>query len=48
MNIVNVEKVEILPLNPPANNAYSFKEGFPIMQFLIPNQPKHRHMQPMA
>ena len=40
MNIVNVEKVEILPLNPPANNAYSFKEGFPIMQFLIPNQPK--------
>ena len=40
MNIVNIEKVEILPLNPPANNAYSFKEGFPIMQFLIPNQPK--------
>jgi len=40
MNIVNVEKVEILPLNPPANNAYSFKEGFPIVQFLIPNQPK--------
>lgn len=40
MNIVNIEKVEILPLNPPANNAYSFKEGFPIVQFLIPNQPK--------
>ena len=40
MNIVDVEKVEILPLNPPANNAYSFKQGFPIIQFMIPNQPK--------
>ncbi len=40
MSIVEVERVEILPLNPPANNAYSFKEGFPIVQFLIPNQPK--------
>ena len=38
--IVDVEKVEILPLNPPANNAYSFKQGFPIVQFMIPNQPK--------
>ena len=40
MSIVEVERVEILPLNPPANNSYSFKEGFPIVQFLIPNQPK--------
>tara|TARA_R110000744_G_scaffold1330_2_gene4700 strand:- start:4658 stop:6025 length:1368 start_codon:yes stop_codon:yes gene_type:complete len=40
MNIVNVEKIEILPLNPPANNAYSFRQGFPIIQFLIPNQPR--------
>jgi len=40
MNIQEVQRVEILPLNPPANNAYSFKEGFPIVQFLIPNQPK--------
>ena len=39
-NITQVERVEILPLNPPANNSYSFKEGFPIVQFLIPNQPK--------
>jgi len=39
-NISQVERVEILPLNPPANNAYSFKQGFPIVQFLIPNQPK--------
>ena len=40
MSIVEVERVEILPLNPPANNSYSFKEGFPIVQFMIPNQPK--------
>tara|TARA_R110000737_G_scaffold7946_1_gene23052 strand:+ start:2153 stop:3529 length:1377 start_codon:yes stop_codon:yes gene_type:complete len=40
LNIVNIEKVEILPLNPPSNNAFSFKEGFPIVQFLIPNQAK--------
>lgn len=38
--IQQVQRVEILPLNPPANNSYSFKEGFPIVQFLIPNQPK--------
>lgn len=38
--IVDVERSEILPLNPPANNAYSFREGFPIVQFLIPDQPK--------
>jgi hypothetical protein len=40
MSIVEVERVEILPLNPPANNSYSFKQGFPIVQFMIPNQPK--------
>tara|TARA_R110000796_G_scaffold67856_1_gene155730 strand:- start:7 stop:1374 length:1368 start_codon:yes stop_codon:yes gene_type:complete len=40
MNIINIERSEILPLNPPSNNAYSFKEGFPIIQFMIPNQPK--------
>lgn len=40
MSIAEVERVEILPLNPPANNSYSFKEGFPIVQFMIPNQPK--------
>tara|TARA_R110000803_G_scaffold124302_2_gene192109 strand:+ start:2176 stop:3552 length:1377 start_codon:yes stop_codon:yes gene_type:complete len=40
LNIVNIEKVEILPLNPPSNNSYSFKEGFPIVQFMIPNQAK--------
>jgi hypothetical protein len=40
MSISEVERVEILPLNPPANNSYSFKQGFPIVQFMIPNQPK--------
>lgn len=40
MSIAEVERVEILPLNPPANNSYSFKQGFPIVQFMIPNQPK--------
>jgi len=40
MSINEVERVEILPLNPPANNSYSFKQGFPIVQFMIPNQPK--------
>jgi len=38
--IVDVERAEILPVNPPANNSYSFKEGFPVVQFLIPDQPK--------
>ena len=40
MNITEVERVEIMPLNPPANNSYSFKQGFPIVQFMIPNQAK--------
>ena len=40
MNIDSVEKAEIFPLNPPANGAYSFKGGFPIIQFQIANQDK--------
>tara|TARA_R110001606_G_scaffold206831_1_gene354541 strand:+ start:166 stop:1554 length:1389 start_codon:yes stop_codon:yes gene_type:complete len=40
MNIDSVEKAEIFPLNPPANGAYSFKNGFPIIQFQIANQDK--------
>lgn len=40
MSIIAIEKVEILPNNPPANNAYSFKKGFPIVQFMVPNQAK--------
>ncbi len=40
MNIVSVEKSEIFPLNPPADGAYSFKKGFPIVQFQIANQDK--------
>ena len=40
MSIVEVERVEIMPLNSPANNSYSFKQGFPIIQFMIPNQSK--------
>ena len=39
MNVQNVEKQEIFPLNPP-NNGYSFKGGFPIIQFQIANQDK--------
>ena len=40
MNINSVEKAEIFPLNPPANGTYSFKGGFPIVQFQIANQDK--------
>tara|TARA_R110002073_G_scaffold335413_2_gene527319 strand:- start:1268 stop:2656 length:1389 start_codon:yes stop_codon:yes gene_type:complete len=40
MNIDSVEKAEIFPLNPPANGSYSFKGGFPIIQFQIANQDK--------
>ena len=39
MNISRVEKSEIFPLNPP-ENAYSFKGGFPSVQFQISNQDK--------
>ncbi len=38
--IVDVEKVEINPLNPPAFQSYSFRQGFPIVQFLIASQDK--------
>ena len=38
--IVDVEKVEINPLNPPAFQSYSFRQGFPIVQFLISAQDK--------
>ena len=38
--IIEIERAEINPLNPPANNSYSFQEGFPIIQFMIPNQAK--------
>ena len=40
MNIESVEKHEIFPLNPPANSSYSFRGGFPIIQFQIANQDK--------
>ncbi len=37
--INSVEKSEIFPINPPGR-AYSFKQGFPIVQFQIANQDK--------
>ena len=40
MNVESIEKAEIFPLNPPSNSAYSFKGGFPIVQFQIANQDK--------
>tara|TARA_R110002073_G_scaffold24415_2_gene82507 strand:- start:2978 stop:4390 length:1413 start_codon:yes stop_codon:yes gene_type:complete len=40
MNIDAIEKVEILPMNPPPNNAYSFRNGNPIVQFQIANAEK--------
>ncbi len=40
MNITGVEKAEIFPLNPPSDG-YSFKKGFPIIQFQIANQDKY-------
>lgn len=40
MNIVRTEKVEILPLNSPNNNAYSFKNGSQLIQFQIANAPQ--------
>lgn len=35
LNIVSVEKFEILPSNQPANNTYSFKQGNPIITWDI-------------
>lgn len=40
MSISRVEKAEVFPLNPPSANAYSFKGGFPTVQFQISNQDK--------
>tara|TARA_Y100000114_G_C11738234_1_gene317466 strand:- start:50 stop:1438 length:1389 start_codon:yes stop_codon:yes gene_type:complete len=39
MNISR-RNVEILPLNTPQSNQYSFDEGFQLIQFAISNQPK--------
>ena len=38
--VTSIDQVEITPLNPPSNNAYSFKTGNPLVQFVIPNQNK--------
>jgi hypothetical protein len=40
MNIVQIEKFEILPSNQPANNTYSFRNGNPIITFNIGSQNK--------
>tara|TARA_R110002167_G_scaffold195811_1_gene398800 strand:+ start:937 stop:2331 length:1395 start_codon:yes stop_codon:yes gene_type:complete len=40
MNVAGKENAEVFPLNPPANNRYSHREGFPIIQFQIANQAK--------
>lgn len=40
MSVEAIEKVEILPMNPPPNNAFSFKNGNPIVQFQIANADK--------
>lgn len=39
-SITKREKVEVLPLNPPGNNTYSFKRGNPIVNFQIASQDK--------
>ncbi len=43
MNITAVEKAEIFPINPPSDGSFSFKKGFPIVQFQIANQDKFLH-----
>jgi hypothetical protein len=40
MNIVNVEKFEVLPSNQPADNTYSFRNGNPIITISVPAQSK--------
>jgi hypothetical protein len=40
MNIANKERAQIFPINQPANNSYSFKNGFPICTFQIAAQDK--------
>ena len=41
MSVVGKERVEITPLNQPSGGAYSFKNGFPIVQFQIPQESKY-------
>ena len=41
MSVIAKERVEITPLNLPSGGAYSFKNGFPIVQFQIPQEPKY-------
>lgn len=40
MSVEAIEKVEILPMNPPPNSSYSFKNGNPIVQFVIASADK--------
>lgn len=40
VNIVDVERFEILPNNQPANNTYSFRGGNPIISINVPAQNK--------
>jgi hypothetical protein len=40
LNIVDVEKMEVLPSNQPNNNTYSFKNGNPIITLEIASQNK--------
>ena len=39
MTIISQDKNEILPINMPANNEYSFAKGASLAQFLIPQSP---------
>ena len=39
MTIISQDKNEILPINMPANNEYSFAKGSSLMQFLVPQSP---------
>ena len=40
MSIVKVEHVEILPINSPQDQTYSYKLGYPIVSFHIGSQSK--------
>ena len=40
MQIDSVEKHEVFPTNPPSNGVYSFRGGFPTVQFQIASQDK--------
>ena len=39
MTIISQDKNEILPINMPANNEYSFAKGASLIQFLVPQSP---------